>query len=96
VQAADVIHLHWVNQGFLSLKNIYQLSALGKPIVWTLHDMWAFTGGCHYSSDCVRFKEVCGFCPYLRNPGPEGLSDGDRSLFVVAKNLAAKKNVVPP
>lgn len=74
VQAADVIHLHWVNQGFLSLKNIYQLSALGKPIVWTLHDMWAFTGGCHYSSDCVRFKEVCGFCPYLRNPGPEDLS----------------------
>jgi len=74
VQEADVLHLHWINQGFLSLKNIRQLASLGKPIVWTLHDMWAFTGGCHYSGDCDHYQKSCGQCPYLRNPGPKDLS----------------------
>lgn len=75
VQAADVLHLHWVNQGFLSLKNIRQLADLGKPIVWTLHDMWAFTGGCHYSQGCEHFKNTCGDCPFLKNPAPDDLSN---------------------
>lgn len=74
VQAADVLHLHWINQGLLSLKNIHQLGALGKPIVWTLHDTWAFTGGCHAYLGCDRFQEQCGQCPYLRFPGPRDLS----------------------
>ncbi len=73
VQAADVLHLHWINQGFLSLQNIRQLATLGKPIVWTLHDMWAFTGGCHIYT-CDHFQQNCGQCPYLRKPGPEDLS----------------------
>jgi glycosyltransferase involved in cell wall biosynthesis len=74
VQQADVLHLHWINQGFLSLRNIQQLADLGKPIVWTLHDMWAFTGGCHYSGACERYKQSCGNCPFLRRPGPADLS----------------------
>jgi glycosyltransferase involved in cell wall biosynthesis len=74
VQAADVLHLHWVNQGFLSLDNVAQLARLGKPIVWTLHDMWAFTGGCHYSQGCTRYEAACGHCPCLRRPGPADLS----------------------
>jgi len=74
VQEADVLHLHWINQGFLSLKGIQQLSLLGKPMVWTLHDMWAFTGGCHYSRGCNHFQESCGHCPYLKNPSPSDLS----------------------
>ncbi len=53
VKEADVINLHWINEGFLSLKSILLLAALKKPLVFTLHDMWAFTGGCHYSGDCV-------------------------------------------
>lgn len=75
LQAADVIHLHWVNQGFLSLKSISELSKLGKPLVWTLHDMWAFTGGCHYSGDCTRWQQACGQCPYLKNPSEHDLSN---------------------
>ncbi|HRI61580.1 MAG TPA: glycosyltransferase family 4 protein [Saprospiraceae bacterium] len=75
VQAADVLHLHWINQGFLSLKNIRQLADLGKPIVWTLHDMWAFTGGCHYSRGCEHFKNECGNCPFLKSPAPHDLSN---------------------
>lgn len=74
VREADVLHLHWVNQGFLSLKNIRQLAKLGKPIVWTLHDMWAFTGGCHYSQGCENFKNECGDCLFLKNPAPGDLS----------------------
>ena len=46
---ADVIHLHWINQGFLSLKDIRRIIDSGKPIVWTMHDQWPFTGICHYS-----------------------------------------------
>mgnify|MGYP002240994956 FL=1 len=38
-QQADVIHLHWINQGMLSLKNIEKILASGKPVVWTMHDM---------------------------------------------------------
>ncbi len=74
VQSADVIHLHWVNQGFLSLKNVAQLAQLGKPIFWTLHDMWAFTGGCHYSRGCTQFVTACGHCPYLSKPSANDLS----------------------
>jgi glycosyltransferase involved in cell wall biosynthesis len=75
VQAADVLHLHWINQGFLSLKNIRQLAETGKPIVWTLHDMWAFTGGCHYSQGCEHFKKDCGNCLFLKNQSPRDLSN---------------------
>ncbi|MDW8229137.1 MAG: glycosyltransferase family 4 protein [Saprospiraceae bacterium] len=74
VQEADIIHLHWINQGFLSLQNIRQLAQTGKPIVWTLHDMWAFTGGCHHSAGCEEYTRACGHCPMLRWRGPRDLS----------------------
>lgn len=66
---ADIIHLHWINQGFLSLKGISKILQSGKPVVWTLHDMWPFTGICHYSGDCDRFKDGCGKCPILYGGG---------------------------
>ncbi|MCF0039280.1 glycosyltransferase family 4 protein [Dyadobacter fanqingshengii] len=68
VQQADVIHLHWINFGFLSLDSLDKLFSLGKPIVWTLHDMWTFTGGCHYSRGCEKFLTHCHYCPYLAKP----------------------------
>jgi len=74
VMEADVIHLHWINAGFLSLKSLRKLLQLGKPIVWTFHDMWAFTGGCHYALDCREYTRECGQCPYLKKPGKEDLS----------------------
>lgn len=48
---ADVIHLHWINQGMLSLKQLGQMARDGKRIVWTLHDEWPFSGIRHYSGD---------------------------------------------
>lgn len=74
IREADIIHLHWVNAGFVSLKGLGRLLDLDKPVVWTLHDMWAFTGGCHYARDCTRYRSECGNCPYLRRKHPDDLS----------------------
>lgn len=58
---ADVINIHWV-VGLLD----YQFFSINKkPLVWTLHDMNAFTGGCHYSSACLNFLNSCPTCPQL-------------------------------
>ena len=66
---ADVIHLHWVNQGYLSLHDLERILASGKPVVMTMHDQWYFTGICHYSSDCDKFRTQCEKCPMLKGGG---------------------------
>ena len=78
-QNADVIHLHWVNQGFLSMKNIEKIVKSGKPVVVTLHDQWFFTGICHYSADCQMYRVQCQRCPLLA--GGDGLWDLARRVF---------------
>jgi glycosyltransferase involved in cell wall biosynthesis len=67
----DVINLHWCNSGFLKIEN---LSKFRKPVLWTLHDMWAFTGGCHYSLSCTRYNSGCGACPQLGSQQEHDLS----------------------
>ena len=75
VKEADIIHLHWINFGFLSINSLQKLFALGKPIVWTLHDMWAFTGGCHYAYDCKKYQTHCSDCNYyLKNSKEKDIS----------------------
>jgi len=74
VREADIIHLHWINAGFLSLKSLKELIDMGKPLVWTFHDMWAITGGCHHALSCNRYKHECGECIYLKKPGKNDLS----------------------
>ena len=66
---ADVIHLHWTNQGYLSLKNLDRILASGKPVVVTLHDQWHFTGICHYSGSCDKYRTQCEQCPMLKGHG---------------------------
>lgn len=68
---ADVIHLHWVNQGFLSLRDIGRILDSGKPVVWTMHDQWPSTGICHYSGACTRYETACSHCPLLAGGGGE-------------------------
>ncbi|HBG06013.1 MAG: hypothetical protein A2075_15620 [Geobacteraceae bacterium GWC2_58_44] len=60
--APDVVHLHWICNDFLSLE---ELARLRQPVLWTLHDSWPFTGGCHVPLDCLRFQDACGSCPLL-------------------------------
>ena len=64
-QEADVIHLHWVNQGMLSLKAIRKILESHKPVVWTMHDIWPATAICHYARGCEKFFNECGTCPLL-------------------------------
>ena len=71
---ADVIHLHWVNQGFLSLDQLDRIFQSGKRIVWTLHDQWPYTGICHHSVDCTRYQHHCHHCPQLCHPSAKDLS----------------------
>jgi glycosyltransferase involved in cell wall biosynthesis len=56
----DLVHLHWVGHGSMSLDEIERIEA---PVVWTLHDAWAFTGGCHYPGNCQKYATACGACP---------------------------------
>ena len=65
----DVVHLHWIAGGFLNVANLRRLR---RPLLWTLHDMWAFTGGCHYDEGCGRYAGGCGRCPVL---GSRSVSD---------------------
>jgi glycosyltransferase involved in cell wall biosynthesis/ubiquinone/menaquinone biosynthesis C-methylase UbiE len=64
VQAADIINLHWTAY-FQSPVTLNRLLATGKPVVWTLHDQWPFTGGCHYTAGCVKYRQDCAACPQL-------------------------------
>lgn len=73
---ADVVHLHWVNQGMLSLRQIGKILASGKPVVWTMHDMWPVTGVCHHARSCVHFHDHCHSCPQLQRRGRHDLSYG--------------------
>lgn len=72
-QQADIVHLHWFNQGMLSLNDVRKILLSGKPVVWTMHDMWAVTGVCHQAGACEGWLRGCGHCPLLRGGG--GASD---------------------
>ncbi|MFI5451777.1 glycosyltransferase [Pedobacter sp. UC225_61] len=74
LKSADIIHLHWINHGFLSPKFLAELDELEKPIVWTFHDSNAFTGGCHVRYSCEHFHKQCGNCPLLKFDGPNDIS----------------------
>lgn len=64
---ADIIHLHWVNEGVWSHNFAGKLKQLNKAVIWTMHDMWAFTGGCHYTGNCDKYYTGCENCPSLKS-----------------------------
>lgn len=68
--APDLIHLHWVAR----MMRLEKLRRLTMPIVWTMHDSWAFTGGCYLPGGCTRFQESCGACPILGSAREDDLS----------------------
>lgn len=69
--APDVVNVHWVCDGFVSIN---ALGRIHRPTVWTLHDMWMFTGGCHYTKECDRYQQNCGACPQLESSNQWDLS----------------------
>jgi len=67
----DIVHLHWIAGGMMRIEDIVRIKA---PIVWSLHDMWAFTGGCHYDEECGGYKKKCGNCKVLGSNKEKDLS----------------------
>lgn len=85
----DVLNLHWV--AFLCDYPSFFNSLPGRlPIVWTLHDMNPFTGGCHYSGGCDRFTSGCGSCPQVSNPSSNDVS---RYTFQVKKRTLRSRRI---
>ncbi len=84
----DIVHLHWINGGMLRPEDLKKIKA---PIVWSLHDNWAFTGGCHIKWECEKYKKACGACPRL---GSNKVNDLSRKVFNRKKKVFYKvKNI---
>ncbi|CAN5194763.1 glycosyltransferase family 4 protein [soil metagenome] len=83
----DIVHLHWINAGMIRIEEIAKIK---KPIVWSLHDMWAFTGGCHYDEECGKYKSKCGKCPVLNSSIENDLS---RKVFLRKKKAYKDLNI---
>ncbi|MEO0827011.1 MAG: glycosyltransferase family 4 protein [Cyanobacteria bacterium J06639_16] len=83
--APDILNLHWVSGGFVPIEALAQFQ---RPLVWTLHDMWPLTGGCHYSHGCDRYQKACGRCPQL-----DSHTDWDLSRWVWRRKANAWKAV---
>lgn len=60
----DLVHIHWINRGFMKLSDLKKLNV---PVLITMHDMWYFTGGCHYALNCDAFYDKCGQCPRMHS-----------------------------
>lgn len=59
----DIINIHWFQNGCLSIED---LAKINKPIIFTLHDNWLYTGGCHISFMCSKYKDICQNCPSIK------------------------------
>jgi len=88
---ADVVHLHWINQGFLSLQGLQKIINLGKPVFCTLHDMWFFTGICHHARECNHYQTQCHTCFYLNKAGQHDLSS---QIFNRKKTIVQSGKIV--
>ncbi len=67
----DIVHLHWITGATIKIEDLVNIKA---PIFWSLHDEWAYTGGCHVRWDCVKQQENCGSCPALKSSKEQDLS----------------------
>ena len=90
-QEADVIHLHWINQGMLSLNGIRKILRSGKPVVWTMHDIWPATGICHLTLGCHYFVNRCAKCKYL--PGGGSSNDLASRVWQKKQQMQADENI---
>lgn len=86
VPASDILNLHWV-AGFLDYQKFFRRLPANLPVIWTLHDMNAFTGGCHFDGGCGKFMQKCGACPQLSSSDQDDLSS--RSLERKRKAFSA-------
>lgn len=62
----DIIHLHWINEGFLSYNFFEYINRNNIPVIITMHDSWYFTGGCHSPFECKKYEDLCLSCPQVK------------------------------
>ena len=74
IPSADVINLHWIADAFIDLPALFNSNPSKRSLVWTLHDINAMTGGCHYDDGCRRHETGCGACPQLGSTAKADLS----------------------
>lgn len=88
IREADIIHMHWICNGYVTAAEMIRAVNNGKKLVWTLHDMWAFTGGCHYTGGCKKYLTECANCECIKR-------DQDALRQQLSKReLFTKKNVI--
>ena len=85
----DVINLHWISR-WIDQPSFFASLPPQLPIVWSPHDMNAFTGGCHHAGDCERFTNHCRDCPQLKKPGTR---DDAFRFFEIKKRCYVGKNL---
>lgn len=85
----DVVNLHWISR-WIDQPSFFASLPPDLPVVWSLHDMNPFTGGCHHAGDCERFTDLCRDCPQLKNPGPR---DDAFRFFEIKKRCYTGKNL---
>jgi glycosyltransferase involved in cell wall biosynthesis len=83
----DIVHLHWIAAGMMKIEDIARIKA---PIVWSLHDMWAFTGGCHYDEECGGYENECGNCKVL---GSHKQIDLSKKVWLRKQKIFSKKDM---
>jgi glycosyltransferase involved in cell wall biosynthesis len=84
--------------GFVDYSSIFVDRQQGVPVVWTLHDMNPFTGGCHYDAGCQAYISGCGSCPQLGSTTKRDLAYAifRRKYRALSSVLARKTRIVSP
>ncbi len=91
----DVIHLHNLHGYYIHIGVLFgYLKKAEKPVIWTLHDCWPFTGHCSYFDrvDCIRWQSECFDCPLIRGYPASWLIDNSRRNFQNKKELFSSLN----
>ncbi len=87
VKEADIINLRWIAE-LVDYQKFF--SSVQKPLIWRLSDMNSFTGGCHYSNGCTKYKTGCGSCPQLSSNNSDDIS---RKTFKIKEATYKKHNI---
>lgn len=86
VKEADAVYLHWIAGGSITFKEIDRLACSGKPIVFYMHDMWDFTGGCHHSFDCKQYETGCAECPMFKKKSKQAKKQIEAKFNLYSKH----------
>ncbi len=79
----DIVHLHWICASMIRIEDFQKIK---YPIIWTLHDNWPFTGGCHVKWECENYLIECNMCPRLK---------GDKMHDLSYRVFSRKKRIFP-